>query len=111
MKMPTAKIDHRVSALARGEESDGCALCEFDGSGPPDAARSTGDDRNSASVDDGMYIAVDGQEGFETPVGRGRTTNGWTKRRWTTVQRHGNTWRDEICQKVEKTGLTTTRRD
>ena len=89
-KAPIARmIDRALSGLTRGEKNDGCAPCEFDSSGFSDAARGTGDDRDSASVDDRMDVAIDRQEGSETPVGGGRTTNGWTERRGTAVQGHG----------------------
>lgn len=75
-----AKIDDtRCRGSRRGEKSDGCAPCEFDRGGSSDAARGTGDDGNPAGVDDRMDVAVDRQEGFETPVGRGRATDGWAK--------------------------------
>ena len=78
-------MQHTLSLLTRGEKSDSCAPREFDSSSLSDTARGTGDDGDSASVDDRMDVAVDGREVSETPVGGGRTTDGWAERRWTAV--------------------------
>lgn len=57
-----------MNGSACEQESDGCALCQFDGSGPADTARCASDDGDPASMDDGVYFAVDGLGDLEASV-------------------------------------------